>query len=285
MAVVTDSRWTVQYGIESSINRYFYDDYETRLSFQTAGTSCVLPVLPSELTISQGNSHVRHKVINGYEVTQLGTRAPREFSIESFFPEDRHSYNFTQPWELVDKKVTTTSRLGNVNQREVYLDQKSYIEFFDSAMDNGIPMRVVFRGMHPIAQQANIYTVENFSYSYTAGTKDVKFKLDFKEYMDASVFSYTVAKVDEQTGAVVIPPVSNPISTPKTGSFAIGDKVTGTGRWTESSDGTGTSGPIPSGKVFTIGLIATASYVTHPYNLAENGIYRGWVKASQIKHA
>lgn len=287
MAVKYDSRWDIVYGREESINSYFWDDYETRLSFQTAGTSCVLPVLPEELSITQGSSHVRHKIINGYEVTQLGTRTPREFTIKSFFPHDRHPYLFTQPWENTQKGVTRTSTLGNLNQREVYLDQKSYIDFFSSAMERAIPIRVVFRGLEFIDREANIFTVESFTWGYRYGTKDVDFTLSFKEYMEASVQSYTAAKVDEKTGAITLPPVSNPTTSPKTGKFAVGDKVTATGRWTGSSDGTGGSGAISSGTVYEVTRImdASISWVKNPYRLSLRGVHQGWVAANQMKHA
>lgn len=278
-------RWDIVAGKDWLAGREKGDQhFHTLISFQTSSTSCVLPVLPEELSFETTAEHTTHKVINGKEVTLLNTNSPEEFTIVSFFPQDYHNYPFTMPYDRVQKNIHMTSQIGKFNEQAVYLDQKNYIKFFETAMEYGLPIRVFFWGLDARKGKADIFTIQSFTHTYRHGTGDVYFSLSFKEYHEAAIISAITTKIDANTGKIIAPPVSNPSSPPNSGKFATGDRVTATGIWTASSDGSGARGNAKAGVVYKIERVKSGA--TRPYHLATlGGTWQGWVAASQLKHA
>ena len=98
------------------------------------------------------------------------------------------------------------------------------------------------------------------------------------------IVSAITTKIDANTGKIIAPPVSNPSSPPNSGKFATGDRVTATGIWTASSDGSGARGNAKAGVVYKIERVKSGA--TRPYHLATlGGTWQGWVAASQLRHA
>lgn len=219
-----------------------------------------LPVNPSEIKISKSNDIKNVTTLGLGEISLINIGKLGTIEFEGFFPA-----NPDRPY------VVTTGQ---------FQPPQHYIDFFEWNLNDRFNVRFIVSD----TKINGLYTVERFDWSIVAGTEDVKYSIELKEYR---VFTAKTVKItappkkEEGEKKKITPPPK--VTRPKTG-FAIGDAVTANGSYWESSYGKGKHGTFNnfSGKISHIVADTTRKYRYHITD--PNGGFKGWVNESQIAH-
>ena len=121
----------------------------------------LLPVKPSEFTVTVGSKNTVVNVVNLGDINLIGNTGLREITLSSFFP--AKDYNFSNNGER--KKPLT------------------YIKKIEEWRKSGNPIRVIITG-----EILNMLcTIESFSYKEQDATGDIYYEIALKEYKKIKV--------------------------------------------------------------------------------------------------
>lgn len=128
---------------------------EIILSINNREKVIYIPVLPSELMIQSPEQNETYQTIGLGEVNLIGNKGLKSLSFSSFFPEKSVSYakhNEMFGWE--------------------------YVNELENLRDRKLPFRLVITET-PINMPV---TIDTFEYGLKAGTKDIQYSLELKEF-------------------------------------------------------------------------------------------------------
>ena len=114
-----------------------------------------IPVLPSEFTIQSPQQNETYQTIGIGEINLIGFKGLKSVSFSSMFPAKKVAYSKNSSifgWE--------------------------YVNLIEPLRERKIPFRLVITGT-PINMAV---TIENFEYGMKAGTKDIQYTIEFKEF-------------------------------------------------------------------------------------------------------
>lgn len=229
-----------------------------RIFFEYENTVVQLPVNPSELEVQYGSNNKTEEIVKLGDVSILKSGALKELEIQSFFPATKNA-----PYVLTKGKFKTP---------------QFYISFFEKIKREAKPCRFIVTD----TKINFMVSIEDFSYKREAGTNDIEYTLNVKQYRE-----YTAKLVKEKkktSNENNKKTVKTGIERAKTG-FAVGDTVVVNGKYTADSYGGGNYGTF---KNFTGKISKVVQDKRRPrrYHITTlNGGWRGWVTASQMKHS
>lgn len=114
-----------------------------------------LPVLPSEFTIQSPEQNETYQTIGLGEVNLIGNKGLKSLSFSSFFPEKAIAYS----------KNTDIFGWDFVNEIETLRNRKLPFRFIITETPINMPV-----------------TIENFEYGLKAGSKDIQYSIELKEF-------------------------------------------------------------------------------------------------------
>ena len=214
------------------------------------------PVNPEELELTRDTENETTQIVNLGEINLINAPNLKEVEFECFFPSD------SLPPYVVTK--------GKFKKPQFYID------FIEKIMNDKKPARFIVSDTKINFE----VSIEEFEYSLNAGTNDINYTLNLKEYKPFSAKTVII----KQPTAATKPKASTSTKkrTPK--AFAIGDVVICNGKYWYSSWGAKPFGTFKNfkGKIHLIVADKTRKYRYHITTMT--GGWRGWVDESQIRH-
>lgn len=142
-----------------------YDIYVANYINGELGDVYRLPVLPEKMPeLSKSANNDTFETYNDGYYPLLGNVELTTFTLESFFPGVGKNYPFTKP----DVRPPI-----------------EYINFFQNALKNKMPIRYIFAGSDYTALVDDFFTVESFKW-YVDKAQDVQYSLELKQYRKVS---------------------------------------------------------------------------------------------------
>lgn len=222
---------------------FIFDNY--------SGTTLALPINPKDLKIPRKNKYEKAEILGEGEIISGGIDQLKEITITSFLPSS-NKYPF-----IITKKG--------------FKKPKTYIKFFNKAMDSKKPIRLTVTDM--ILDAVDV-VVSNFTYSYVAQDDDIQFSLSLTEYKTYGVKKYDLVQQETTSPEIETQRISEETE------ITIGKKVTVNGQLFADSYG---GGP---GKTLTnyTGIITSIKKGrAKPYHISTiNGGWLGWVAESSV---
>lgn len=114
-----------------------------------------LPVLPEELTITSPSQNETYQTITAKEITLIENVGLKTIGFSSIFPANKVTYS------------KNSSMFG-----------WEFIKEIESMRDRRLPFRLIVTET-PINMPV---TIESFEYGLKAGTKDIEYSIEFKEF-------------------------------------------------------------------------------------------------------
>nr|WP_315020952.1 hypothetical protein [uncultured Aminipila sp.] len=114
-----------------------------------------LPVLPEEITIKSPSQNETYQTIKTKEITLIGEIGLKTFGFSSVFPAKKQVYS------------KGTSMFG-----------WDFVKEIETMRDRKIPFRLIVTDT-PVNMAV---TIESFEYGLKAGTKDINYSIEFKEF-------------------------------------------------------------------------------------------------------
>lgn len=119
----------------------------------------VLPIVPDDIGISQGQNNEEFETINNGTLNLIGDLGLRSLSIQSFFP--------CNDYRWIKKGATS--------------DGWSYVDFFKKWRNKKVPVRIVMTNTEGKEILNIACTIDNFTYAERRN-KDIAYTLEIKEY-------------------------------------------------------------------------------------------------------
>ena len=233
---------------------------EVKIFFVYENRIVQLPVNPESLTFSSDTGNESYNIVGLGEMTLFNTPKSIEFEIESFFPATTNGGNY----------ILTSNE---------FEEPDFYIAFFNKIRREKKSVLFVLTGYNKTFH----VTIEDFVYSFNAGSDDVNYTLTFKQWSDYKCETEPIDEKKKSSSKRTKVPRKKKVSRPKKG-FSVGDEVIVNGKYWYTSYGASPFGIFKNfhGKISHIVADKSRKYRYHITTL--NGGWRGWVKADQLKH-
>lgn len=139
------------------------------LSFNNQKEVFAIPVLPAEMTITEGANGNEYQIINGSSINVIQPNKLTEISFDSFFPAQAY------PFVNTDEALTIPE----------------YLAYLEKWRDSKRPIRFVFTSIsytdstkEPQKIAINMpVTIEEFEWTPKAGSDDIDYSITFKRYV------------------------------------------------------------------------------------------------------
>ena len=212
------------------------------------------PVNPEKVEIEKPGTNSTVEVVKLGEINIAKNVSLASISFESFLPSNKNA-----PYVLT----------SNQFEGPTY-----YIDFINKVRNDKKPVRFVISDLGV----NYMVLIEDFSYSFVAGTDDVDYSISLKEYKEAEIITLKLSNSDgkKQTQKK---PASNKTSSTKP---YVGCNVIVNGRLYRDSYGNG-GGKTLSNYQGKVNIIVTTQR-SHPYHVTTpSGGHLGWVTPQSLK--
>jgi hypothetical protein len=229
----------------------------------------MLPVNPSELTVTREGRNDTVDIVAMGETNLLKTPSLKEIEFESFIP--------------VQNSGGSGGRGGYVEEKATVYTPKFYIDFFEAVQNQKETLRLVITGLDINLEVA----LESFEYSWEAPDEDMHYSLSFKEYrqndIKTEVIKQLTTAINSNNATKTATSSQNTTTrqnTPK--KLCVGSKVKVNGQLHRDSYGGG-PGYVEKNETRKVSILADESRPRPVHVTTLDGGARGWVKRSECE--